>query len=125
MMSLDVYLSGKESEKECTCECGNVHLKKESETLFSANITHNLGQMARAAGIYQHLWRPEELGITKASELIEPLDRGIEKLEADPKHFEQYNASNGWGMYEHFVPFVREYLDACKKFPEAIISVSR
>ena len=93
--------------------------------VYSANITHNLGKMADAAGIYKALWRPEEIGITKASELVTPLTEGLAKLKADPAYFEQFNASNGWGMYEHFVPFVEQYLEACKAHPNATVSVSR
>ena len=89
------------------------------------NITHNLGPMAKEAGIYQHLWRPEELGITTAQELIEPLTEGLAKLKADPKHYSEFNAANGWGLYEHFVPFVEDYLRACKENPDAEIEVSR
>ena len=29
--------------------------------------------MAKEADIYQHLWRPDEIGITKAAELIPPI----------------------------------------------------
>lgn len=45
-MSLDVYLKAVRPAE-----------------VFSANITHNLGAMAEAAGIYRHLWRPEEVGV--------------------------------------------------------------
>jgi len=81
--------------------------------------------MATAAGIYRHLWRPEELDISTAKDLIEPLQKGLDTLEADPDKFEKFNAPNGWGMYEHFVPFVREYLEACKQHPKSTIYVSR
>src|SRR3990172_2778745 len=54
--------------------------------LYSANITHNLGKMAKEAGIYEHLWRPDELGIWNAGELILPLADGLAKLKADPEH---------------------------------------
>jgi hypothetical protein len=93
--------------------------------IYSGNITHNLGKMATAAGIYEHLWRPEEIGITKAHQLIEPLQAGLAKLEADPAEYEAYNSPNGWGLYKHFVPFVRNYLEACEANPDADISVSR
>ena len=93
--------------------------------VYDANITHNLGSMAEAVGIYKHLWRPEELGITKASELIEPLLVGLAKLVSDPDKYKAYNAPNGWGMYEHFVPFVQNYLAACEENPDAEIDVSR
>lgn len=93
--------------------------------VYRANITHNLGKMADAAGIYKPLWRPEEIGATKARDLIEPLSAGLAKLMADPEHFKQFNAANGWGLYEHFVPFVKDYLDACRRFPDANVSTSR
>ncbi len=125
-MSLDVYLEGPEQEVECTCkDCEHRHTRKTRERYYDANITHNLGRMAREAGIYEVLWRPEELEITTAWQLIAPLAAGLEKLRADPEKFSAFNASNGWGMYEHFVPFVAKYLDACIKNPDASVSVSR
>ena len=93
--------------------------------VYSSNITHNLNKMAEAAEIYQHLWRPEEINITKAKELINPLTKGLFKLKADPKHFKTFDAPNGWGIYENFVEFVQDYLEACIKYPEATIEVSR
>lgn len=149
-MSLDVYLTVEETratessgifvrENGSTIEIseeewrernpGQVPVRlvsiKESNTVYSANITHNLGRMADAAGIYKHLWRPDEIGISKASQLIEPLRAGLELLRSDPKRFEQYNASNGWGLYKHFVPWVSSYLSACEEYPDADVSVSR
>lgn len=95
-------------------------LKKTALTeVFSQNITHNLVPMAKAAGIYMHLWRPEELGIKTAGELIEPLKAGLELLKSDPDRFKTYDASNGWGRYKHFVPFVEACLQACIENPDA------
>ena len=88
-------------------------------------ITHNLGDMARAADIYQHLWRPEEIDITKAIQLVEPLRAGLALLKSDPERFEKFNSPNGWGMYEHFVPFVEKYLAACEENPDADVRASR
>lgn len=93
--------------------------------VYSANITHNLGDMAEEAGIYMHLWRPEEIGITLAGELIEPLRAGLALLKADPERFEKHNSPNGWGLYKHFVPFVERYLAACEETPGATIEISR
>jgi hypothetical protein len=81
--------------------------------------------MAKEAGVYQHLWRPEEIGITKAAQLVEPLRAAVALLKSDPARFEQHNAPNGWGMYKHFVPFVENYLAACERNPDAEVSVSR
>jgi len=125
-MSLDVYLMGPKKKEKCQCfNCGDIHRKRERIEYFSSNITHNLGKMAGKAGIYQHLWRPEELGIKKAKKLIRPLREGLAKMKANPRYYEQFNADNGWGLYEHFVPWVEEYLKACETYPNAIIEVSR
>ena len=107
-MSLDFYL---EAVRPCD--------------VFSRNITHNLGKMAAAAGIYQHLWRPEELGIKTAGELVKPLADGLFRLKNDPEHFRKFNPTNGWGDYEGLVKFVDEYLGACMEYPDAEIYVSR
>ena len=94
-------------------------------SVFSRNITHNLNKMAEAAGIYKHLWRPEEIGIIKAAELIEPLRVGLALLVNNPIRFKQFNASNGWGTYENLVSFVTEYIAACEENPDAEVTVSR
>jgi hypothetical protein len=107
-MSLDVYLTA-------------VRLTQ----VYSSNITHNLNRMAEEAGIYEHLWRPDEIGVTKAEQLIVPLREGLALLESDPVRFEAFNAENGWGLYKHFVPCVREYLAACEENPDATIEVCR
>jgi len=104
---------------------GGKTLEEKEECVYDANITHNLGEMADKAGIYYALWRPEEIGKTKASEIVELLEKGLTDLKSRPEYFEQFNSPNGWGMYEHFVPFVEKYLEACKEYPETDIYVSR
>lgn len=125
-MSLDVYLEGPEETVECECNnCWTKHTRVRRPMYYSANITHNLNRMAQEAGIYTYLWRPEEIGITKAHELIRPLTAGLERLKARPGYFESFNSPNGWGIYKHFVPFVEAYLQACMEYPDALVSVSR
>jgi hypothetical protein len=97
----------------------------EEKTVFDANITHNLCEMATQAGIYKALWRPDENEFTKAEQLIEPLEQGLAKLKADPAFFRQFDAPNGWGVYDDFVPFVERVLAACKEHPDATIEVWR
>jgi hypothetical protein len=107
-MSLDVYLT---AVNECA--------------VFEANITHNLGPMAARAGIYQHLWRPEELGITTAGQLVEPLTEGLKRLTESPAEFEIDRPGNGWGTYDGLVRFVTNYIEACKEHPDATVRASR
>jgi hypothetical protein len=89
------------------------------------NITHNLGRMAVYAGVYDCLWRPDEHGITTAAQVIEPLKTGIAKMEADPDFYRQFDAENGWGTYDNFLPWCKGVLAACEANPDAEISVSR
>lgn len=110
-MSLDFYLH---------YECDGNEI-----SVFSTNVTHNLGKIAIEADIYYALWRPEEKGWKIAKDLIEPLTKGLADLKARSEDFKKLNPANGWGSYEHFVPFVEEVLAACNKYPSAIISVSR
>lgn len=93
--------------------------------IYTDNITHNLNTMAGEAEIYEHLWRPDEIGITKAGELIEPLKAGLALLKSDPTRFKAFNPKNGWGTYEGLVGFVEDYLAACEKDPDADIEISR
>lgn len=107
-MSLDVWLTDDDGAE-----------------VYSANITHNLNRMAIEAGIYECLWRPEERGITHARQIVEPLTSGVALLATQKARFESFNAANGWGTWEHFLPFCARYLQACKDNPNAIVSVSR
>lgn len=93
--------------------------------VFEKNITHNLGRMADAAGLYECLWRPDELGITTASQLIEPLRTGLKNLVDNAESLKQFNPTNKWGDYDGLVEFVTEYLAACEQAPDATVSVDR
>jgi len=93
--------------------------------VYSRNITHNLNDMAEEAGIYKHVWRPEEIGITHARDLIEPLTTALELMYTDPDRFKKHNPDNGWGSYEGFVAFVESYLASCAIHPDALIEVNR
>ena len=112
-MSLDIYL-----ELDCCEHCGR------SDEGYWSNITHNLGTMAANAGFYEQLWHPERNGIKTANDLINPLREGIAKLESNPAFFNTFNASNGWGTYDQFLPWLIDLLDACEESPNAHIRVS-
>jgi hypothetical protein len=140
-MSLGVNL---ERKKWVSYDEGKTHTV-ENEEVYWANITHNLGEMAGKAGIYEALWRPyllrddykefelygdneyefENKCVIKASDIIDVLEKGLADLKKRPKYFEKFNSDNGWGMYHNFVPFVDRYLNACKEYPECVVKVSR
>ena len=101
------------------------YLSQDGKEMFSRNITHNLGKMADAAGIYKCLWRPEENGFVKASQCVEPLKAGLLALVSDPERFQKFDSPNGWGLYIHFAPLVTAVLMACIEYPDADVEVSR
>jgi hypothetical protein len=99
--------------------------QEHSDTVFEYNITHNLGKMANEAGIYQALWRPEEIDAEKALDITDILESGLCELIENPEKYKRFNPENGWGNYDGLVQFVTKYLTACKEYPEATITVSR
>ena len=117
-------------------ECDDLHPNTEPATItktdigkdgcvFDGNITHNLAKMAEAAGIYGVVWQPEKNEIHIAAELIEPLKKGLAKLQSEPDRFKQLNPSNGWGSYEQLVSFLTAYLEACQLYPTAQVTADR
>lgn len=111
-MSLDFSIENK-------CEhCGN-------RDGNSFNITHNLGKMAKAAGIYECLWRPEENGFDTAEQVTPILQKGLDDLKNFPDTFSSFDSDNGWGTYKDFVPWVERVLDCCKRNPKSKIRSCR
>lgn len=110
-MSLDVTLA-------CEC-CGFV--------VFESNITHNLSTMALECdvGFYRAIWRPDELGFEKAIQLQTPIYHGLLLLKQDRERLEKFNPENGWGSHGWLVEFAELYLEACRKWPNATVRVSR
>jgi hypothetical protein len=113
-MSLDVTLTN----NACT-HCGR------GEEDWSQNITHNLNTMAAEGGFYEAVWRPEEVGITHARQLVPILEKAVLDMAKEPERFRRHDSPNGWGLYENFLPWLRRYLDKCREWPDAMVSASR
>ena len=101
-------------------------------SVYSANITHNLGKMAsevklsNGMTLYEVLWRPDEqVGLKYAKDIAELLDEGWNILLSDPEHFKKFDPDNGWGSYEGLCNFVYKYRNACWDNPDSELSVSR
>jgi hypothetical protein len=113
-MSLDLDLLGP--------ACPTCH---RTDTFWSGNITHNLGDMAKAAGVYGVVWRPEENGITTAAQMIPLLRAGLAKLKRSPARFRALNPANGWGSYDVLRTFLADYLAECARTPTATVRARR
>jgi hypothetical protein len=107
-MSLDVFL-----------------IEVKPTRIYTSNITHNLGEMAEQCGLYEALWRPEELSAKYARDLIDPIQKGLELLRSDPERFKTFNPENGWGDYDGLVKFAENYLRACTENPNAEVETWR
>ena len=123
-MSLDFYLEERElTTRECTCrDCGDKHAAQPyAAQLFHSNITHNLGSMFNEAGVYGILWRGDG---RVAGAVVEQLEVAYRVMLDDPPRFEKFNAKNGWGLYEHAVPFLADVIRACREHPEGVLRCS-
>ena len=120
-------------------------LEPKKEEMYSANITHNLGDMASEAGIYEALWRPyrlkegynipeddhnaeykfEEENPVRAFEIIPVIEKGLEDMLARSEYYKTFDSPNGWGLYVHFIPFIERYLEALRKYPESFVECDR
>ncbi len=106
------------------------------------NITHNVGEMASHVvndnhTLYDLLWRPYRLYnieedsdesysfMPKASELETAIEVCIDKMIENKEDLLQYNPHNGWGSYDSLLAFAKKYLRCIKRYPNAMIEVSR
>jgi hypothetical protein len=100
-------------------------------SIFSMNITHNLGKMAgevklsNGKTLYDVVWRPDEHGYYTAEDISELLDEGWNILLAFPEKYKAYNPDNGWGEYNGLCEFVYQYRNACWETPDAELRISR
>lgn len=92
------------------------------EIVVSKNITHNLGQMWKEAGIYDALYMSEG---KKAEEILPVLKEGLNKMIDDPIKYKAFDAPNGWGEYRDALPWLTELIAEIREYPDGIISISK
>lgn len=118
-MSLDITLLNPIRCKSCGAHQGDEH-----KLVWEGNITHNLGEMAKAVFLYDVLWQIPEG--TKAGEISQRLSDGLERLRLQGEdELKIYEPANKWGTYQNLVEFVYGFYDACCKYPEARVIVSK
>lgn len=139
-MSLDVHIIFKESRQSnffLEHPYSYDYLSDGDKENFSeedhwwGNITHNLGEMASNIPVgnttlYMACWRPEEIGVTKADQLLPMIVEGLHYMIDHRKELEKYNSPNGWGTYNGFMKFLLNYKQALEdNDPDCEIEVSR
>lgn len=99
-------------------DCGSIPLE-------SISIGGGLWRMAEQGGFYGYVWRPEEMGVTKASQMAVHLRRAIAWMESHRGDAPMFSGMGGPGSHAELLQSLREYLAACEEFPDADIEVSR
>lgn len=102
----------------------DISLRVEKD-VFDYNITHNLSRMALECMLYYPIWRPEEIEIETAKELIPFLEKGLILLKTKRQELVDLEPCNGWGKYQSLVDLVVLYIEACKNNPESKVKVWR
>jgi len=103
------------------------------EEVFHQSIWVKLETMAKAAKIYKILWCSNG---RYAKELIQPLTNGLNSLLRNKEYYKKFNPVPqfrdpktgevmwyGTENYSHLYCLVYYYLEACKKYPSAIIRI--
>jgi len=121
-MSLDLTIIHRRRKEDILNEikearANNIRLESVEidPTVWSENITHNLGKMAAEVPVkdgitlYNLLWHPREAGFTKVGkEYIDLVEIGYNYVQTHPE-LRKYNPENGWGDYGCFLDFVKDY----------------
>lgn len=93
------------------------------EVRYGATVPQALAPMARAAGLYEVLWTPEQVAIHVAGDMRQFLRKGWATLRLEEGRCRALAPADGWGTYEQLVQFTRELLMACQRTPEALVRV--
>ena len=115
-MSLDLYLSD----------------TSPYEHNYQANITHNLGEMARHVicfecngkeiTLYDILWHGSGL---RGGQIISMLEVALKKLEESPSSYWEFTPKNGWGDIHNLISFTKGLLQACRDYPRGELLAHR
>lgn len=98
-----------------------LHAVRETE-VHHTNVTHNLGRMAKAAGLYECMWEAKG---KSAEELIEPLEKGIAYMREHYAEMEELNPPNGWGSYLGLLEAAEALLRCCRENEDATVTTWR
>lgn len=83
--------------------------------VWESNITSNILPQAKEAGVAEVIFNPQG----RPLDFVEPLSKGISIIESDPSRFQALVPENKWGKTSDFLRFLKDFLEACKSFPNA------
>lgn len=92
------------------------------DNIYSGNYTHNVAKMWRRSGVYDALYNSEG---KLAKDILPVLANGYEHMKENPSEYEELNPPNKWGSYEGALDYLKEVMDACRKYPNSKIAISK
>lgn len=94
--------------------------KGDRHAVYDANHTGNTAVMWREAGCDL-----AKFHMTTGAELARVLEPAVQDMRLRRTHYSQWNPENRWGSYDTTIKFLEEILDACERWPAAVVHVSR
>lgn len=92
--------------------------------LESLNITNNLIDFAIALNCYECIWKPKNLNIITAYQLLPHLYEAYYNVIKYGDIYLSLLPKNGWGTKEQFLNFIDQYIEACITYPNTLIETS-
>jgi hypothetical protein len=89
-------------------------------SVFSTNMTHNVTNMWREAGVYDALYMSQG---KLAGDFVRVLDAGVVDMSTHPEKYRPMSDPEGWGTYAQAFTWLKEVRDAFKENPDATIEV--
>jgi len=90
--------------------------------LDSANVTHNLADLAEALQVYDLLWCGTGI---KAGDALGTVKRAKGELLANKDYYKKFESPGGWGTVADMVRFLSEVVSLCEDYPEALFECNR
>lgn len=115
-MSLDLYVNG-----TTTCPHCRKAVPLDTEA-WSRNITHNVTEMWRKAGVYEALYESDG---HQCKEYTRSLEYGLTAMLESFADYKLLDAANGWGRAEHALAFLWDAYRTFRDNPEGVIHVSK
>lgn len=146
-MSLDVHIIYKKPKKvnynKTHAACGSTMAMvaddyEVEEKEWHANITHNMGIMARhvptsykrdgeeySISLYDAIWNPDEFNMANTDYVGQAIIHGLSFMFNNAEELEKYNPDNGWGDFGSFILWLVKYWEACRVNPDCKITLSK
>lgn len=97
----------------------NILINRNGFYIFTHKVSMELLELACHSGLYDAVWRPDNIGATIAEHIIAPLTEGLIELTSNPQLYMLYAPSSD--MYRTFLKHISLYLKACMANPNAKI----